>query len=55
LFPEFGAELPLNNCTPTGILNNPAHIVTAVLRRRKFKENETKRQISQVMNVFDDR
>ena len=23
LFPEFGAELPLNNCTPTIILNNP--------------------------------
>ena len=24
LFPEFGAELPLDNCTPTIILNNPA-------------------------------
>jgi len=23
LFPEFGAELPLDNCTPTIILNNP--------------------------------
>jgi len=23
LFPEFGAELPLDNCTPTVILNNP--------------------------------
>ena len=22
LFPEFGAELPLENCTPTNILNN---------------------------------
>jgi len=25
LFPEFGAELPLDNCTPTNILNNPVH------------------------------
>jgi len=23
LFPEFGTELPLDNCTPTIILNNP--------------------------------
>ena len=23
LFPEFGVELPLDNCTPTIILNNP--------------------------------
>jgi len=23
LFPEFGAEFPLDNCTPTIILNNP--------------------------------
>ena len=23
LFPEFGAELPLDNCTPTIILNDP--------------------------------
>ena len=26
LFPEFGVELPLDNCTPTIILNNPVHI-----------------------------
>jgi len=25
LFPEFGAELPLDNCTPTVILNNPVN------------------------------
>ena len=24
-FPEFGAELPLDNCTPTIILNNPVY------------------------------
>jgi len=30
-FPEFGAELPLDNCTPTTILNNPVFIVIAVL------------------------
>jgi len=23
VFPEFGAELPLDNCTPTIILSNP--------------------------------
>jgi len=26
LFPEFGADLPLDNCTPTIILNNPVYI-----------------------------
>jgi len=26
LFPEFDAELPLDNCTPTIILNNPIYI-----------------------------
>ena len=26
LFPEFGAELPLDNCTPTIILNNPVYV-----------------------------
>ena len=26
LFPEFGAELPLDNCTPTFILNNTAQL-----------------------------
>ena len=26
LFPEFAAELPLDNCTPTIILNNPVYI-----------------------------
>jgi hypothetical protein len=25
LFPEFGAEMPLDNCTPTIILNNPVY------------------------------
>ena len=25
LFPEFGAELPLDNCTPTIIFNNPVY------------------------------
>ena len=27
LFPEFGAQLPLDDCTPTIILNNPVFIV----------------------------
>ena len=27
LFPEFGAELPLDNCTPTIILNNTVYLV----------------------------
>jgi len=31
LFPEFGAELPLDNFTPTVILNNPVFIVIAML------------------------
>jgi len=31
LFPEFGAELPLDNCTPTIILNNPVLHVSAFL------------------------
>ena len=26
LFPEFGAKLPLDNCTPTVIFNNPVYI-----------------------------
>jgi len=26
LFPEFGAELPLDNCTPTIVLNNPVYM-----------------------------
>jgi len=30
LFPEFGAELPLDNCTPTIVLNNP---VLCLMRR----------------------
>ena len=30
LFPEFGAELPLDNCTPTIILNNPVCELQAV-------------------------
>jgi len=31
LFPEFGAELPLDSCTPTVILNNPVHTATKLL------------------------
>ena len=27
LFPQFGAELSLDNCTPTIILNNPVYVV----------------------------
>ena len=30
LFPEFGAELPLENCTPTIILNNPVCVCVCV-------------------------
>jgi len=31
LFPEFGAELPLDNCTPTITLNNPVYIYIYIL------------------------
>jgi len=33
LFPEFGAELPLDSCTPTVILNNPVYGAQEVTRR----------------------
>jgi len=33
LFPEFGAEFPLDKCTPTIILNNPIYIRDLVFLR----------------------
>jgi len=33
LFPEFGAELPLDNCSPTIILKYPVHYRTATENR----------------------
>jgi len=38
LFPEFGAELPLDNCTPTIILNNPISPSNVVVRLWLFPE-----------------
>jgi len=35
LFPEFGAELPLDNCTPTIILNDPVYMLTAQATARQ--------------------
>jgi len=43
LFPEFGAELPLDNCTPTMILNNPVYkqqLVCVVLHISKPSSND---------------
>ena len=31
LFPEFGTEMPLDNCTATIILNNPVYWYTAAV------------------------
>ena len=42
LFPEFGAELPLDNCTPTIIMNNPVYKVRTCIKYlicQYYKEN----------------
>jgi len=41
LFPEFGEELSLDNCTPTIILNNPVY----------FNWNSEKKKLYRVKNV----
>jgi len=39
LFPEFGVELPLDNCTPTIILNNPVYMQVDSTRFINYKNN----------------
>ena len=42
MFPEFGVELPLGNCTPTVILNNPVCTVKTCIKClicQYYKEN----------------
>jgi len=41
LFPEFGAELPLDNCTPTIILNNPVQIFKFLIMQSVSKDTHT--------------
>jgi len=40
LFPELGAELPLDNCTPTVILNNPVYLINRTMRMNHLKIRE---------------
>ena len=40
LFPKFGAELPLDNCTLTVILNNPVYLINRTMRMNHLKIRE---------------
>jgi len=43
LFPKFGAELPLDSCAPTIILNNPVYLINRTTMRMnhlKIREKE---------------